>query len=211
MLDLDNVRGKTILDFGCGSAKAGVVFAKAGATVVGFDVSHNAIVTGRRRAAVNGVERDVGLCVMTGDRLGLRSETFDYVFGYEVLYYLQGDRFSQEILRVLKPGGRAIFCEALDGNPLLRAVRTVARWATRSINRTGGRALRMDDIHALFGRARVATYPVNLLGMGKRFFPKPDRIGRMAVGMLKRFDRVLLNRLPGIRPWCGEVVIVVTK
>lgn len=38
------------------------------------------------------------------------SDSFDAVFGYEVLYYLNGELcFGDEIVRLLKLGGKAVF------------------------------------------------------------------------------------------------------
>lgn len=212
MLDFEQLTGKAILDYGCGSAKAAVVFAQAGATVYGFDASFNSIRTGLRRTRVNDVDRQVHLSVMAADTLGFPSESFDYVFGYEILYYLRGAAFAGEIVRVLKPGGCAVFCEALDGNPVLRWIRTGLRQATRTINRTGGRPLTTEQIDRLFAaHARVDLYPVNLLGMGKRLFVRSNVLSRNVVALLKQLDRYCLVRLPRLRRWCGEVVIVVRK
>src|SRR6266481_2300338 len=87
LLNLDKLRDKTVLDYGCGTAKAAVVFARAGATVFGFDISPAAVRIGRLRAEANDVGDRVHLAVMAAQRLGLRAESVDYIFGYEVIYY----------------------------------------------------------------------------------------------------------------------------
>ena len=212
-LGYPDLGGKIILDYGCGSGKSTVVFAQAGADVYGFDIALNSIRIGRRRAKVNGVEKNVHLAVMAADRLGYPSSVFDLIYAYEVLYYLNGKvEFGDEIVRILKPGGRAVFCEALDGNPVLRGVRLMLGMVTGTVNRVGGRPLNQEEIQRVFGReAMVTTYPVNILGMAKRVFIRPSWIAKMVIGFLKRWDRVLLERFPALRRWCGEVVIVVTK
>lgn len=212
-LGYPDLGGKIILDYGCGSGKSAVVFAQAGAEVYGFDIALNSIRIGRRRAKVNSVEKSVHLAVMAADRLGYPSGVFDLIYAYEVLYYLNGKiEFGDEILRVLKPGGRAVFCEALDGNPVLRGIRLFLRMVTGTVNRVGGRPLNYEEIQRAFGReAMVTTYPVNILGMAKRAFTRPNWISKNVIGFLKRWDRFLLVRFPGLRRWCGEVVIVITK
>ena len=208
----DRLRGKTILDYGCGSAKAGVVFAQEGAQVFGFDISTQSIQLGMRRAKVNGVEQQVNLVVASGDKLPFGSATLDYVFGYEVLYYLNGKLdFSPEILRVLKPGGKAVFCEALGGNPLLATVRAILRMVTRTINRSGGIAFTPREIRSAFtGASKVEILPVNALAMAKRVLSGRDPVSTGVLAALKRIDS-WLTRYPVGKVLCGEVVIVVIK
>src|SRR5262249_54906946 len=91
LIDLNNMGDKIVLDYGCGTAKASVVFAQAGAKVFGFDISPAAIQIGRLRVEVNDVRDRVHLSVMSADRLGIRDECVDYIFGYEVLYYLNSE------------------------------------------------------------------------------------------------------------------------
>jgi len=213
LLDTNSLAGKTILDYGCGTAKASVVFVQAGAEVFGFDSSSTSILLGKRRARVNGVEERVHLSVASGDKLPYKSASFDYVFGYEVLYYLNGKlNYSDEILRVLKPNGTAVFCESLAGNPLLNTSRAILRNLTRSIRRTGGAALTLDQIRVAFGPpAHLEVFPVNLLAMAKRVVGRPGVGSRRTLALLKKVDRYLLDRNPWLRRWCGEVVLKVTK
>src|SRR6476646_2344591 len=51
-----DVRGRRVLDFGCGSGENCVVLARRGARVVGVDISESLIRVARRRLAVNGLE-----------------------------------------------------------------------------------------------------------------------------------------------------------
>jgi ubiquinone/menaquinone biosynthesis C-methylase UbiE len=205
-------QGKTVLDYGCGSAKAAVVLAQEGAEVVGFDVSSAAIQLGERRVKANGAEKQVRLLVASGGKLPFKTAFFDYIFGYEVLYYLNGKfKFGDEILRVLKPNGMAIFCEALGGNPFLSTVRAILRFATRSISRTGGVALTPKDIEGAFKQAsKIETHPVNILSMAKRILRGDNGISIRTLAFLKNIDAWLM-RYPKLHRLCGEVVIVVTK
>ena len=51
-----DVRGKRILDYGCGAAEGGVFLAKQGARVVGIDVSAGMLAAAQRLARRHGVE-----------------------------------------------------------------------------------------------------------------------------------------------------------
>lgn len=212
-LDFENLQDKIILDYGCGSAKSSVVFAQQGATVFGFDLSVKSIMLGKRRVLVNDVDPRVHLTVMAAHQLGFAENSFDYVFGYQILYYLHTKvRFASEILRVLKPGGTAIFCEALDGNSILRLVRKALRYTTGTIKRTGGAALTENQIQDTFGRkGQLRIYPVNLLGIFRRLFHNRTNISTRTVRFLTGLDRWLFTRFPSFRQCCGEVVIVIRK
>src|SRR5947199_4956005 len=55
---LGDLRGKRVLDFGCGHGMAAVVLARRGACVTAFDLSHGYLDEARRRALANGVAVD---------------------------------------------------------------------------------------------------------------------------------------------------------
>ena len=52
---LGGVRGKAVLDYGCGHGMAAVVLARAGAAVTGFDLSPGYVAEAAERARANGV------------------------------------------------------------------------------------------------------------------------------------------------------------
>jgi SAM-dependent methyltransferase len=213
VIDNECPAGPCILDYGCGSGKSSVVLAQNGAEVFGFDISENSVKVGKRRAKVNGVEQNAHFLVASGFALPFPSDWFDCVFGYEVLYYLNGRiSFGDEILRVLKPGGKAIFCEALAGNKILGGVRKILRFITRTVNRTGGTPLTVEDIDQEFEKpATIETYPINILGMARRILAGRGFVPETALRALKGVDRFVLGRYPDARKWCGEIVIVVSK
>ena len=114
---LGDVRGKTVLDYGCGHGMAAVVLARAGARVSAFDLSPGYVAEAERRAAVNGVS--VGFRVADAERLPYADASFDAIWGNAILHHLDLNRAGAELHRVLKPGGVAVFCEPWGGNPLL--------------------------------------------------------------------------------------------
>ena len=95
-----------------------VILALKGAEVWALDVSEAAIERQRLMARENGVENSITAVLGAGEDLPLPSQSFDVVFGSEVLHRLTDalDAPSLELRRVLKPDGLAAFSE-----PVLRS------------------------------------------------------------------------------------------
>jgi ubiquinone/menaquinone biosynthesis C-methylase UbiE len=61
--------------------------------------------------------------LMDANDLTFEDETFDIVFGGAILHHLDIDKTINHIHRVLKPGGKIIFLEPLNMNPLYKIYR----------------------------------------------------------------------------------------
>src|SRR5437764_6595960 len=101
--ELGDVRGKRVLDYGCGHGMASVVLARAGARVTAFDLSPGYVAEARERAKANGVT--VRCTVADGEELPFDDASFDAVWGCAVLHHLDLTRAARELCRVLAPGG----------------------------------------------------------------------------------------------------------
>src|SRR4051794_26618513 len=117
MAQLGEVRGRRLLDFGCGHGMAAVVLARAGARVTAFDLSPGYAAEAKDRAAANGVRAAV--VVADGEHLPFADGSFDAVWGSAILHHLDLPIAARELHRVLRPSGVAVFCEPWGGNPLL--------------------------------------------------------------------------------------------
>src|SRR5271165_4430748 len=71
-----NLRGKRVLDFGCGHGMAAIVLARRGAQVTAFDLSGGYLNEARRRAEVNGVT--VSFARANGEALPFSDHSFDH-------------------------------------------------------------------------------------------------------------------------------------
>src|SRR5258708_657293 len=76
---LGDVRGKSILDYGCGHGMASVVLARHGAIVTGFDLSAGYVAEAQRRAVANDVEAT--FLQADAERLPFDDASFDAVWG----------------------------------------------------------------------------------------------------------------------------------
>ena len=102
------LKGKHLLEIGCGMGYDSLEFLKRGVRVTATDLTPNAIKVTRRHFEVEGVQADE---IRTANALELpfADETFDAVWSNGVLH-ATGDtsRAIREARRVLKTGGRAI-------------------------------------------------------------------------------------------------------
>jgi SAM-dependent methyltransferase len=99
------VDARRILVDGCGIGMYVRQLAELGYTTIGLDIDFERIEQGMR----SGVEQ---LHVAAGERLPYPGATFDAVLSHEVIEHVADDRLAaQEMVRVLRSGGRAIvFC-----------------------------------------------------------------------------------------------------
>jgi ubiquinone/menaquinone biosynthesis C-methylase UbiE len=112
---LGNVRGKKVLEVGCGAAQFGIELVKRGATVTGIDLSDEQI----RHARANIRKAGVAYSLHRGNAEDLsrfRSGTFDIVTSDFALGFIDLDKLLPEVRRVLKPGG---FCAFSWASPIL--------------------------------------------------------------------------------------------
>jgi ubiquinone/menaquinone biosynthesis C-methylase UbiE len=102
------LKGKHLLEIGCGMGYDSLEFLKRGVRVTATDLTPNAVAITRRHFEVENVQAEA---IQTANALDLpfEADTFDAVWANGVLH-ATGDtrRAIQEARRVLKPGGRAI-------------------------------------------------------------------------------------------------------
>ncbi|MDA0999458.1 MAG: class I SAM-dependent methyltransferase [bacterium] len=200
---LGDVRDKWVLDYGAGEGWSSVILARRGAKVAAFDIAHGNALMASRRAAANGVGDRVALQEMAGERLGYRSGVFQAVYGNAVLHHVDLEAAGRELLRVLRPGGVAVFSEPWGGNPVLEFVRRHVPY--RGKDRTPDeRPLRVEDVEklrALFPTLEIRPY--QLLSMIRRQFP-----WRPLIRALEAADGRLLKLFPSLWRYCRYVVLV---
>lgn len=98
----EDLRGKLILDVGCGMGRFAEVATRWGARVVGIDLSVAAEV-----AAENLADRDASFFQADVFHLPFRDASFDFIYSIGVLHHTPNCEEAVKVLpRLLKPGGR---------------------------------------------------------------------------------------------------------
>lgn len=108
LVPFDGLKGKKVLDVGCGAGVDLARFAKGGADVTGVDLAESAITLARKNFEIQGLKGD--LRVASGESLPFPDDSFDYVFAHGVVQYTADDqKLVDECRRVVKPGGEVLF------------------------------------------------------------------------------------------------------
>jgi SAM-dependent methyltransferase len=201
---LGDVRQARVLDYACGHGMAAVVLAHRGARVTALDLSHGYLQEARARAAANGVTIDFAQA--QGERLPFADGAFDRIWGNAVLHHLELRSAGPELFRVLRPGGRAVFCEPWGENPLLD-------WARRSWPYPGkDRTADEEPLRPKHVRVLKQIFPLvevrgfQLLSMARRI----TRARRLLAG-LSWCDAMLLQRVPALERFCRYAVLTLGR
>lgn len=108
LVDFSGYRGKAVLEVGCGAAVDLARFAKGGAVCTGVDIATSAIELAKANFQQQGLSAD--LRVANGEALPFPDGSFDLVYAHGVVQYTADpQRLVDEVRRVLKPGGEAVF------------------------------------------------------------------------------------------------------
>ena len=213
----ESVGGRRVLDYGCGTGDWGLMLAGEGADVTLLDLSPVAIELALRRASVSGVAARVhGIARDASDLSCFRDEEFDLIYASAAVHHtLKYPNALNELMRVLRPGGKLVLAETYGNNPILNSLRRL-RWKFSRQPDEAGEEILFNDVHVDLLRARlreVTLIPLSLLAMAKRFFRGrlTNKTVRWILASLELADTVLLNICPPLRRYCGEIVLVARK
>jgi SAM-dependent methyltransferase len=161
-------RGKVILDLGCNNGYGTELIARGAARVTGADVSARSIEAAQRRCP------GLDFTLIDGATLPWADASFDAVFSFQVIEHIEDpSSYLQEIHRVLKPGGVAMFTTP---NGEMRLAPGMKPWNEFHVREYSGR-----ELADLLGK----TFPrVDLSGLSAS--PKLHRVEYRRVTRARR-------------------------
>lgn len=222
--ELGPLKGKKILDLGCGSGETSVYFGLLGAKVFSSDISGGFLNVAKTLAEkfgteLNPVQTDAG-------KLPFRDNSFDFVFGNGVLHHVDLEKTAPEIRRVLKPGGRAAFIEPLPYNPVINVYRRMAE-AVRTEDEKPLTLSQIKSLSQYFSSLHHQEFWFFSLLIFLHFFfirrwhpskvrywKKVIEVGesyRRPFSVLQGLDHFFLKYFPFLRPFCWNTVIIAEK
>lgn len=208
---------QTLLDFGCGPGIYSLTFAKVGFETFGFDISPNNIAIAEKLAARYELNLRTHFKIGLGEGLDYDDETFDVVVGIDILHHVDIENSVRECLRVLKPGGFAIFKEPLSvpvfdplrdsafGRWLIPKERSLERHITEDERKLTGHDLR--TIRSLCPRMTVKRF---------RLFSRLDAFNKSLAtngrpSSIEKIDERVFQMLPFMKVFGGDIVIALHK
>ncbi len=207
-----DIRGEVLVEIGCGDGSRTLPFVQAGATILACDISYGMAQAALRRLRdVAKARRCLISCQqMAAEEMAYASNSIDVIFGISVLHHLETLPAIQEIKRVLKPGGRAIFVEPLNRNPLSNLYRTLTP------NRHSENESPLD--YSIFGTLEnhfslVHHREFYLLSLGAVIFSflKSKRMFDWSLARLMGADERLFALAPWLRKYAWITVIEVIR
>lgn len=210
---LGDLRGKRVLDVGCGEGSNAMLLAKLGARVTGVDISSRSIELCQRRAILERVEDSTRFICAPMEAVRLPAASFDIVWGDGVLHHLipELDGVLKSLLAWARPGAFFVFSEPVSLSPLLRRLRQNIPIHTDAT--PDERPLAANEV----ARIREA-----LPGLRMQWFDAFGRLSRFALGghhlecaslprrlaanSLFALDRALLS-VPALQPLGGMCVM----
>jgi SAM-dependent methyltransferase len=208
---IGDLQGKMVLDFGCGEGWSTLAYAKGGARVHSFDISLESVRNLVHDAATAGMGQHIYPAVMAAESLGYPANTFDLVLGVSILHHVDLELVGPEIVRVLKPSGRALFIEPLAHNWLLR----VFRWLTPDRRTPTEQPMTVRQIHnfgRFFREAQFHGYALLSIFPQGLFWATGNKwLFRQSLHFAETADRWLLRTLPVLRRYCWSAIVEVKK
>jgi ubiquinone/menaquinone biosynthesis C-methylase UbiE len=212
LLDLlGDLRGKKVLEFGCGQGWLTVDLARIGGEVHAFDISEESLNVAREYATQKGVGDKIHLKTDNAEALSYQDDMFDVVAGGGILHHLDLEAAFGEIHRVLKPGGKAFFLEPLGHNPLINLYRKLTP-EKRTPDEHPLLVSELGMYTSQFSQMRCEYfYLLALLAFPFMIVAKSPFLFKKSLNMLSRADDHFLRLFPLFRRYCWSVIMILEK
>jgi len=199
-----DVKGKRVLEYGCGTGSHSIAIARRGGIVTGIDISPVGVEKARQRAKSEGLD-NATYEIMDAEKMTFTADSFDLVIGEGILHHLSLEHSYAEIARVLRPAGRAVFMEPLGHNLMINLFRrftpTMRTPDEHPLMRRDLKQAEQYFMQTSFEYHHLSSFAA-LAFLGRRQFDP-------VVRGLDRIDRALFRLLPplGLLSWYVIMVL----
>jgi len=199
----ENSRDKIILEYGCGRGEYAFKIKDFCQKVIGIDISEVGIRIANEKAQKLGIT-NTEFYEMDAENLTFKDNTFDLICGNCILHHLNLENAMNEIIRVLKPNGKAVFIEPLGLNPAINLYRKL----TPKLRTEDEHPLKLNELKFIQSYFKISNnkyfHLFSLLAIPFRKFKNFKNI----LNYLDNFDRFAIKYFHFIAPLSWMVVII---
>lgn len=185
-----------LLDFGCGPGDNALRFSRVGYDITGFDICEENIKTCQKLFSLNNCESQGRFLVSPAETLEFQNESFDVVIGIDILHHVDIPMAMNEVRRVLKTDGIAIFREPIEV-PLLDFLRN-----TRLVRFFFPNAPSLEA-HITQDERKLNDQDLRLI---KKIFPKTRIERSLVLARLDKFFRKSHDTNPSLLEKCDHMI-----
>jgi SAM-dependent methyltransferase/glycosyltransferase involved in cell wall biosynthesis len=208
--ELRRHRGKRVLNAACGIGELSLFMAHEGLDVVAFDFSPESVAAARELAALHGLSDRIRVDLADVRDLPYADDSFDLVTGEDSLHHLIKWRGSVEsIERVLKPGGKVMFCENFAFDPLISLLRPLNWWWQGYVEEHSLGADDLASLRRVFSDVTISDR--SFFYTYSRLVAKPTPLNRRVSRALRAIDAALMPRSSWLRSHYSLAVIEMRK
>jgi len=205
---LGDIKGKVALDLGCGAGENTLMLALRGARVWAIDISRELVDLARQRFEVNLVSLEkVEFVIGSAYETRLLDESVDVVFGIGILHHLDLRRIQEEVYRILRKGGIAIFQEPVRDSKAIQFVRSLIPYKSPDVS-PFERPLTSQELQtfaAPFKHVEERSFWLPHINVVNVFLPR--RFHEAAC----KIDGKILASMPFLSRYAGVRVLKLTK
>lgn len=205
---IGDIKGKDVLDLGCGAGENTLMLVLRGARVWALDISPELVDLARKRFEVNSVSPEkVQFVIGSAYEMKLLDESVDVVFGIGILHHLDLKRIQKEVYRILRKGGFAIFQEPVRDSKAIHFVRSLIPYKSPDVS-PFERPLTSQELQAFaapFKHVEERSFCLPHINVVNVFF------SRWFHEAAYKIDGKLLASLPFLSPYAGVRVLKLTK
>jgi ubiquinone/menaquinone biosynthesis C-methylase UbiE len=222
---LGDLRGKKILDLGCGLGESSVYFAIKGAEVTACDISEGMLEVASKLAEKRKVKINT-LQAYSDNLVNIKNEYFDIVYAGNLLHHVDIEKTIKEVFRVLKWGGRFVSWDPLAHNPLINIYRKIAT----EVRTEDEHPLSMKDLKIFKKYFKKVCYETTwflTLWIFLKFYliervnPNKERYWKKIISehkrlektylFLEKLDKKILRIFPFLKRYCWNIVVMCEK